>query len=106
MKSILFCEGVKVMSDFILIILPLILVGISMVLLVNNIKKKILKDATQKQKEDKKEDYMPLEVLLGVSVGAVIGLMFTNKFGSNSISYGICFGVLGAKLIAMTIKKK
>ena len=55
------------MSDFILIILPLILVGISMVLLVNNIKKKILKDATQKQKEDKKEDYMPLEVLLGVS---------------------------------------
>ena len=40
MNSILSCKGVKVMTDFILIILPLILVSIAMVLLVNNLKKK------------------------------------------------------------------
>lgn len=100
------------MSEFILIILPLTLVSIAMVSLVINFKKKneqkkVLKDGTPNQKQAKKEeDYMALEISLGISFGAAIGSIFTNTFGPNSISYGIVFGMLGGILIGMTVKKK
>ncbi|MDK0573758.1 hypothetical protein P6P35_07660 [Clostridium perfringens] len=38
--------------------------------------------------------------------GVAIGSMFTNTFGTNSISYGVSFGMLGGILIGMNIKKK
>ena len=38
--------------------------------------------------------------------GVAIGSAFTNNFGPLSISYGICFGMIGGMIIGMTIKKK
>ena len=102
----------NIISDFILIILPLILVSIAMVLLIINVKKKnekkkVLKDDTHNQKEEKKEeDYMTLGMSLGIIFGVAIGSTFTNTFGPNSLSYGICFGMLGGMIIGTTIKKK
>lgn len=81
------------MSDIIIIVLPLIAVGISMVLLINSVKKKRKKD-----EQSINEDYMSLGMCFGVAIGSI----FTNTVGPNSISYGICFGMLGG----MTIKKK
>ncbi|MGX4600189.1 hypothetical protein [Faecalimicrobium sp. JNUCC 81] len=92
------------MSDIIIIILPLIAVGISMVLLINSVKKK--NEKINKDEQSTNEDYMSLGMSLGMCFGVAIGSAFTNTFGPNSISYGICFGMLGGMIIGMTIKKK
>ncbi|ELP5180213.1 hypothetical protein R1Z16_003084, partial [Clostridium perfringens] len=75
------------MIDIIIIILPFIAIGIGMVLLINSLKNKY---KTRNQDEQStNEDYMSLGMLLGLCFGAAIGSMFTNTFGTNSISYGV-----------------
>ena len=88
------------MSDFIFIILPLIVIGIAMVLLITGIKKK---DGKSKKEE---EDYTSQGMCLGMCFGVAIGSIFVNKFGPNAISYGICFGMLGGVIVGMIMKKK
>lgn len=100
--------GAKVMSDILLIILPLVVVGIAMIVFINTIKKrnekrKYLKDNPSNNKE---EDYMALGTALGICFGGFIGTIFMKCLGVWSISYGACFGMLGGMLIGMTIKKK
>ena len=100
------------MIDFILIILPLIAVGITIVLLINSVKSKNEKrNSFENQKSDEngqiiEKDYMALGMSLGMCFGVAIGLIFMKTFSINAISYCISFGMLGGMLIGMTIKKK
>lgn len=100
------------MSNFIFIILPVIVVGILAVLLINRVNKKyknrnILEDENINKNEESSEDnYMAKGMSLGICFGVSIGSIFTNTFGPEAISYGICFGMLGGMIIGMTIKKK
>ena len=86
----------------------MIAVGISMVLLINRVKKKNEEikpsegEKTDKNKEDTEEDYMSTGMSLGMCFGVVIGSFFTNSIGPEAIFYGICFGML----IGMTVEKK
>ena len=96
------------MIDFIFNILPLVVVGISMIIFINNVKKK---NEENKAYEDKnegntKENYMTMGMSLGMCFGVAIGSSFVNIFGPESISYGICFGMLGVMIIGMNIEKK
>lgn len=91
------------MSHIILIISPLIVVGITIVILTNNLNK-----TTEKynQNEDNTQTNYILEGMsLGISFGVTIGSIFINSFGINAISYGICMGMLSGILIGKYIKK-
>jgi len=100
------------MIDIIFIILPLVVIGIAMIILINNVKKvnkkrKVFQDDKFNKKEGNiEEDYMAMGMSLGMCFGASIGSVLTNIFGIQSMSYGICFGMLGGMLVGMNIKKK
>ncbi len=89
------------MVDFILILLPVVVVGIAVILFINNVKKtnekrKAFEDEKENQNE---ENYMAIGMLFGVAIGTIF-------FNAESRPYGICFGMLFGMLIGMSIKKK
>ena len=88
------------MRNIVFIIIPLIIIGISVILLINNIKK------NYKSEEKIDENYMTIGMSLGMCFGGGIGLFFINLLGIVAISYSICFGMLGGMLIGMVLKKK
>lgn len=95
------------MIDFIFNILPLVVVSISMVVFINNVKKK---NEENKAYEDKnegsiKENYMTIGMSLGMCFGVAIGSSFVSTLGTEAISYGICFGMLCGMIIGMKIEK-
>lgn len=93
------------MVDFILILLPVVVVGIAVILSINNIKKtnekrKAFEDEKANQNEENpEENYMAIGMLFGVAIGTIF-------FNAESRPYGICFGMLFGMVIGMSIKKK
>lgn len=102
------------MSDFILTILSLVFIGISVILLINNVKKRnekrkiseYIDEGHIKDEENTEKDYMSIGMSLGMCFGVAIGSLLTNIFGINSIFYGVCLGMIGGMIIGTTIKKK
>lgn len=102
------------MSDFILTILPLVVIGILVILVINNIKKKNEKrkiseykdEGHIKDEENTEKDYISIGMSLGMCFGVAIGSALTNIFGIKSIFYGVCLGMIGGMIIGTTIKKK
>ena len=101
-------EGIKFMIKLIFSILPLIVVSIAVVIFINNIKKKNEENKIYEEKNEEKikENYMTMGMSLGMCFGAAIGLSFTNIFGKEFISYGICIGTGGGMIIGRNIEKK
>lgn len=93
------------MVDFILILLPVVVVGIAVILSINNVKKtnekrKAFEDEKANQNEENpEENYMAIGMLFGVAIGTIF-------FNAESRPYGICFGMLFGMVIGMSIKKK
>lgn len=93
------------MIDFILILLPVVVVGIAVILSINNVKKtnekrKAFEDEKANQNEENpEENYMAIGMLFGVAIGTIF-------FNAESRPYGICFGMLFGMVIGMSIKKK
>ena len=93
------------MIDFILILLPVVVVGIAVILFINNVKKtnekrKAFEDEKANQNEENpEENYMAIGMLFGVAIGTIF-------FNAESRPYGICFGMLFGMVIGMSIKKK
>ncbi len=93
------------MVNFILILLPVVVVGIAVILFINNVKKtnekrKAFEDEKANQNEENpEENYMAIGMLFGVAIGTIF-------FNAESRPYGICFGMLFGMVIGMSIKKK
>lgn len=99
------------MFDFILILLPVVVVGIAVILFINNVKKtnekrKAFDDEKENQNEENTENQEKSEenyMAIGMCFGVAIGTIF---FNAESRPYGICFGMLFGMVIGMSIKKK
>ena len=96
------------MVNFILILLPVVVVGIAVILFINNVKKtnekrKVFEDEKANQNtenpENPEENYMAIGMCFGVAIGTIF-------FNAESRPYGICFGMLFGMVIGMSIKKK
>lgn len=93
------------MIDFILILLPVVVVGIAVILFINNVKKTNEKrtdfedEKANQNEENPEENYMAIGMLFGVAIGTIF-------FNAESRPYGICFGMLFGMVIGMSIKKK
>ncbi|MDO4925440.1 MAG: hypothetical protein Q3980_07225 [Turicibacter sp.] len=93
------------MVDFILILLPVVVVGIAVILFINNVKKTNEKrtafedEKANQNEENPEENYMAIGMLFGVAIGTIF-------FNAESRPYGICFGMLFGMVIGMSIKKK
>ncbi len=96
------------MIDFILILLPVVVVGIAVILFINNVKKTNEKrtdfedekaNQNEENAENPEENYMAIGMLFGVAIGTIF-------FNAESRPYGICFGMLFGMVIGMSIKKK
>ncbi|WP_297133236.1 hypothetical protein [Terrisporobacter sp.] len=96
------------MIDFILILLPVVVVGIAVILFINNVKKtnekrKAFEDEKVNQNEENAENPEENYMAIGMCFGVAIGTIFFNE---ESRPYGICFGMLFGMVIGMSIKKK
>lgn len=91
------------MTNFILGALPWVAFGITVALVLTELRNKNI------SKEDTKEEYgenTSIGMSLGMILGIAIGYVFMDKFGKIAITYGICFGMLIGKLAEMYVKKK
>jgi hypothetical protein len=107
--------GDEVMTNFILGALPWVAFAITVALVLNNSSKKKksndnFKDINTVNKKENNEKegngYISIGMSLGMLFGVAIGSAFMNIFGGISITYGICFGMLGGKLAEMYVRKK
>lgn len=100
------------MSNILLIIFPLIILGIFIIILIKfltitNSKGKLSTTNLETiKKENAEENYMSLGLTLGMCLGGALGLIFQNLFSLNLLTYGTFLGMLIGMLIGMSIKKE
>ncbi|MGL4990350.1 MAG: hypothetical protein ACRC57_04160 [Sarcina sp.] len=93
------------MIDIIFILLPLIIIGITLILFIKNYNTRILSINLKNHQLTNSATYMSLGMSFGILGGMLIGSFFISKIGIIAISYGISIGVLGGMFIGSLIKK-
>lgn len=87
-------------NDFMMAVMPWLVITITTVLCIFMSKKK------HKDMDMSDEDYMVQGMTLGMCFGTAIGSSLINIIGTEAISYGISFGMLIGMIVGMNVKHK
>jgi len=91
------------MTDFILLALPCVVLGVVSVIMIINFNRR---NSNTKDNAENKKDYISIGMSLGMCFGVAIGSALMGIFGAVALNYGICFGSIFGMTLGMYFNKK